>query len=356
MYIPQTILTKSLSVKIPWLTSAGGLKNFLFTNPPPTTKPLFHQPTHLVHPNINSLITKTTRIDPTNPQLSNRLIQPLLRILHLQEATSTRKFRDSRWSHFLSFCAQEKLPINEIAAAAYVCSLTIKPTSALTYLNAIKARLDPKPILTQIAAGFRRLAAGQSIRQATPISVKQMNEILTSINSPEIRLILWIAWKCAGRISEVLKLGKRNILQITPERVIISWANLPKSAQLHPFRQHLYTVIAHNQNSVTPSQITTLQNLCRYSRTNALFSLSQGRIRKTIQEICPKCTMHSLKRGAITWLLHLAANGKLSIQLLPMLAKHSTNNPLLPDSTIRYGSNQIETALALGTQSLTQFL
>ena len=57
---------------------------------------------------------------------------------------------------------------------------------------------------------------------------------------------------------------------------------------------------------------------------------------------------HSLKHGAITFLLGLVAKGTLTLEEVARLAKHEN-----VETTIRYGGNPEVVALALGTQRAT---
>ncbi|MDP2816069.1 MAG: hypothetical protein Q8O19_05260, partial [Rectinemataceae bacterium] len=63
-----------------------------------------------------------------------------------------------------------------------------------------------------------------------------------------------------------------------------------------------------------------------------------------------------IRRGAITYLSQLVAAGRLQPSILPLMARHVTATPILPDKTVRYMADVVATALSVGLQHVTALL
>ena len=76
-----------------------------------------------------------------------------------------------------------------------------------------------------------------------------------------------------------------------------------------------------------------------------------------LKQFDPQLSAHSVKRGAITYLLQLALTQDIPLHVIARLAKHShQQSDPVPETTLRYGQNDITIARLLKTHIATQYL
>jgi hypothetical protein len=66
--------------------------------------------------------------------------------------------------------------------------------------------------------------------------------------------------------------------------------------------------------------------------------------------------MHSVKRGALKQLSHLAAEGQIPTDLLSTMAKHKKPVPVIAPQTVGYIDDSLSVALAMKTHLATTAL
>jgi len=188
-------------------------------------------------------------------------------------------------------------------------------------------------------------------RQATPISTAELWE-LKDLLSKQSWLAVWLAWKTASRLGEVLQLTGRHVLPQVNGGIVIQWLQTTKAGRRRPFA-------ISNLTELTPcdhdtAEFAALRSLAPTEKICE--STTAALVRQIHAAGLRQITGHSMKRGAILLLSRMAAENLIDPEVLVTLAKHSTRSPLLPDVTVRYGADKAAMARIGRTREATAHL
>jgi hypothetical protein len=239
-----------------------------------------------------------------------------------------------------------------------VASLGVNAASKKTYvshlLNAFAVETDP---LRLMARGLSRMAAEEPVTHAKPMTPDQLSTVMTRMTRRDAAS-LFLAWKTASRWAEVSKLTKRNFLSATPEELVIRWLTTVKTHKTTVDRATNFTVVVPRE--ATPWQNDVMRfiaNLIKRLRVNEpLTKLTTPQLVAQLRKVDRELSAHSVKRGALTFLIEHALELHLPQRAIPLLAKHRDHLHEVPAATLRYCGNQAALARWLGTQEVTKHL
>lgn len=287
-----------------------------------------------------------------SPLPVTRLSGPTHHILGMALAPSTVRFRDQLWDRFQTFCIRNQWGVSETSLIEFIASLQISPSSAVTYLSALRNTLHPKDLLTRFNQGLLRLRAGQEIRHATPITQCEVVRLLRLLPITE-RMFLYVAWRTASRFDDVANLTPRSFLEVTVERIVIWWGNTTKTSQLQPDQPRFYVVLTPPTYQIEPQWWNEAVRFFRWFK--AWNPATRERVHQAMKALNPLLTDHSVKTGAIDRLMTLATTHAIPLELISLVGKHKASGAL-STTTLAYARNKVALALALGTQTATQWL
>jgi integrase len=286
-------------------------------------------------------------------------------------AESTWLERGRLLKRFLNFCTEsppQSVTEMDSQMVLFLESMDhLKASTRLTYAKALKAcckaiGMHSTPILNLYCSASSINSNGEDIKQAIPISKAQL-ALLYSLTSktPRLQLSVWLAWKTASRWGDIATLTKDNFVwqhNRLELEILILWKNQVKNTRAKPFSAIGMTVVKANNNDrkflrLLVSQLETLQpnqKLCPFSTAQMDKFLKRHNKLKLI-------TGHSFKRAAIQHLTEAALdNPNFDLDLIPLLAKHKNKHTQITDNFIRYNSDKVLVAKALGTQKATVLL
>lgn len=274
------------------------------------------------------------------------------RILGMALAQSTLRQREGVWLRFQQYCRSKHVFPTESALVNFVSSLKIQPSSALTYVSALKNTLNPKDLLTRYTQGLRRLKARQEIKHAPPLLHSQWLSLMLRLH-PQERMFLYIAWRTASRLDDVERMTSRTILQLLPTQMVLWWGAETKSSQEEPEQAHFYTVL-------TPPQY--LEGERWWTEATTFFAsfrqwapTTRTAVHNAMKSLDAQLTDHSVKVGAIDRLLSLAVEKQIPLEIISLVAKHKGAGPLATTTSL-YARNKVALAVALGTHKATEWL
>jgi len=281
---------------------------------------------------------------------------------------------DSTWTgrrqlmvRFLNFVRRRALlapadPVQLDWCIVLFCEETnVAPAGKLQYskdLAALLRRMElgtTLPVTKMYQSSLRGSGGLVPTNQAVAAAPTQVQNTLVRAEQEGPRLLaaVFLTWKTASRWDEITKLTKQSFLASTPREIIISWGDRTKTTRASdPFRASGYGVVHH------PQDMTWLCNTINSLHPNEyLINWTTGQFVRWLQRgpSTPTLTAHSFKRGALSFLLALFNKNiinKQHLNVLSILAKHKTIMDF-PSMTIRYMSEDHETARMLGTQHLT---
>lgn len=266
-------------------------------------------------------------------------------------ANQTWEGRRQLWSRYQAFCLRNEIhELDAQSAALFVVSTETSPATQLTYSASLASLLRhcavPPGPLTLLNAGLRAMGANVPTHQAIPWT-KPAFLRWCGLQEASLQPALFLAWKTASRWDEIQRLVKEDIIVLTPESLVVKWGSHTKTSRCDPFQPHLYTHVVGHLTAEIVSAVSRLRphELLTCVSTQRLNQLLQG----------TGMSAHSIKRGAMTHLAPLVANGQLEVGLLSRLAKHQSQCEL-SNTTIRYLGDPVSTAKMLRTSEATNLL
>lgn len=319
-------------------------KHHLRTNSP------LHHTTEIIHKNGATTRTslESALFGNAIPKLNGELEtirEQVLQTIRQRWAATTTQARNRLYNELLEMASLEpNLPL-QTTAALMIQRKDVTIQTKLTYaknLHAILRQLNHETeLLSSYIAGLRAMGAEIPNRQAAPITRQELENIVCPTS---VRVALMIAWKTASRIDEVAKLKPESIVLSTPSEVIIWFGCHTKTSRQRPFMPQLFQVIRGEQTE--------------FIHNNLQKAFEEWPTTATIARHLPHpYTMHSIKHGAAEALLKLAGEGKVDINLIPMVLKHASAQKILSETTVRYMSqNKADLARTFRTGDVTQHL
>jgi integrase len=275
----------------------------------------------------------------------------LLRVLRGLWASSTWAQRRQLWRRFGEFCAANGMPLTDETAAMFIVSLAVRPATRHAYASALSAVLgrlgQPTQTLAMLSAALRAQGALIPHRQARPATREAVKQLLPLLNRRDAAAIM-LCWKTASRWSDVQRLLGRQVLRATAEEIVIDFSDRTKTSRSRPFAPQLLVVVAGRWTAEIAAVLRQLRP------NESLTTLTTHAVAELLAPL--RLTAHSLKRGALDVVATAVADGIVDASVLPLLARHHTESPLIQESVIRYVSNKVALARALGTQHATRLL
>ena len=289
-------------------------------------------------------------------------------------APSTWEGRGNLWLRYQKYCATHHM--DPIADLDWAATLFAESTSATTIkstrhqyskeLSAIGTRLGlATPVARMYQQGLRSSGALIPQNQAPAITLEQLRQLAaaTSLQLDADRLLslLFVMFKAASRFDEVAKLLSRQILEVSTERIVIFWGERTKSTRSSPYREDSWVIIEHPPGGIPPLVVATLESLRGEQTLTSRTTENFDRWIRTVLPAETEVSSHSIKAGAVTFLVGCAARKEIlkeDVRMISVLAKHLTDDgqQKLPDTTIRYAREHIALAELMGTVTMTRLL
>jgi hypothetical protein len=227
-------------------------------------------------------------------------------------------------------------------------------------LQSLRKKLElPSKELAEYRSGLTAMNNGIPVKQAVPATDSHMVALLDNL-PVEQALIVWMAFKTASRMGEVLKLNTSQIhfRHRDPTRFAIAWGITTKSGRKSPFDFRNFTMVEVRSDELRWS--IHLMNMPENSPLTpfpeSLAGSQRDKLVRRIRKVCPQLSAHSFKRGAMTKLLPLMKKNGVLPALLPRLLKHKGEAEPVPATTIRYGADPYDVAELGETGVLTLLL
>lgn len=319
----------------------------------------------------DSTTDATTTTAATTEELNSNDIRTLqrtvitsIKAMWAESTWSARRNLMRRFNEFRQLNNITDIANLDWAICLFVESTATAATTRLNYskhLAALYRRMDQRlPITAMHQAALRSTGGLIPQHQAVPAMPAHVNLLLERAVAMGPRLIaaIFLLWKTASRWDDVRNICRTSVVPsgLKDSELIIAWGDRTKTTRGDPFRASSWTVVQHTQSM--RQIVETLQQL-QNQEDETLIDWSTDEFVKWVQAQDPSTsalTAHSFKRGALSYLVGLAANGApVDLTLLPVLAKHKTTFDF-PSITIRYLAETADTARILRTQDLTKFL
>jgi hypothetical protein len=266
--------------------------------------------------------------------------------------------RQHIWHRFRMWCERESQePSSDEAAVLFIVATMTTPQAMLSYCKIMSALFGrfgwPRQDLTNLAASLRLQGAEIPIHQAEPISRDTLLR-WAGRQADAIKVCVMIAWKTASRWDECFNLTRKHFISLSPSEVIIDWDSLPKGRRRNPYKPSKYTVIT----GLLAVEIFKYVSAMPSSSTEILCTMNTQALDRAWSKdpVMKKYSAHSIKRGALSFLISLAEKDRtIDPTRISLLAKHEHVYDLA-SATIRYSANGPATARVLRTQDVTQLL
>lgn len=246
---------------------------------------------------------------------------------------------------------------------------TTCPATRIKYAGEVAAMqrrmgVTAMPFIRAYQAGLRAMGGEIPQRQAPAISLQDLRKLVAAADNNEVRrgsrlsLLLFLAAKTASRWDEVSRLRREQVLEATPQQIVIYWGTNTKTTRMCPWRTDSWVVVRHLPQ-VPQRYVDELNNMAAGEPLLGHTSDWGNAFIKKVLGAETAVTCHSLKAGAVDQLVRAVAEGKLAQELVSRLAKHeprSVQQSGIQQTTLRYARDQIALALALRTQEATILL
>lgn len=311
-----------------------------------------------------------------NPQqqFNNRAMKVISQLW----AEKTMKNRRYLWMRFNKF-RQDKCQKGTTTDWALLAFLESMPhllqNSKLQYatsLAAVHNRLNVElPLVKMYTRSLLKQGAMVPQNQATPITAEQILEVRRhAYNQQNWRMhtMLFLMWKSVSRHSDVARLQRQDIVAMTPTTITIKWnCQNVKNLKGQPNRIETVTVVEHADDQEMQqvrhfiTQLTQpLHYLCpvpldkfnKFLREYVTLPPPQPNVSR--QQQLDHLTSHSIKRGAVTYLVQVAPQNELDPAIISRIAKHRHWFQPLAEATLGYNATSNEAIESLATLLQTQ--
>lgn len=288
----------------------------------------------------------------TNPTACRQVESHLIHMW----ADSTWKGYAGVWGRYTEWCLENSL---EVEFSSNACIWIVETGISLQgqhqyakVLHALMKRFGFCVLhLSLMAAGMRHQGALIPISQAKAITQPELEALLADSRvGDSLKLGMMLAWSTASRWDDITHLTESMCIDRSPERLIISWGDKTKTSRADPFRASAYV-------DIRGRYVQEIQRLIQQTpqQQEQLVPWSTAALDTALKKWGYPWSGHSFKRGAANHLVQAAAEGRLNINLLPQLLKHKSAMDFNA-TTIRYVSDHVALAIALGTGHATRLL
>jgi hypothetical protein len=226
--------------------------------------------------------------------------------------------------------------------------------------------------------GMGRLAADEDETSAPPITRDLVEQLLMGETHTDIKMVVWLAWKTASRIAEVLALRKGSFLAATKTEGVLffGWKGGLKTAKKMRQRWQIQN-FCHLLDRFHPELMEELENRVAILPNHAdnLFLVTHARVLEALKHNLPPPTPqshdsipplmavglawsgHSIKNGALRHLeVHMPGTTPNRDAIMSLMAKHKDPRFNRPGSTVRYLRAEPEQIRRAGTGVATLLL
>lgn len=293
------------------------------------------------------------------PTAHNLLRAQLAHAIQQRWAPSTADNYRRLWRRYSQWAGREHLPVgSDDSAALFITATQVRPSGQLAYAKILSAIFGlmawPTELLRALISGLAGMGARRPTRQAAPMSMAQLEDLLESLPLPA-SAALRLAWVTASRWDDVTKLRLRNVVEDTADRLILHMADT-KASRSSAFRPEDLVVIVGRH---LPRVRALLQAVRVARNNNPRARLTRISTRQIEDMLRPHgLSAHSIKRGALAVITAAAAAGTVPKAVIGIMAKHAgaaefvsaTPTYLMAPGTMR------DLALLLGTAKATAVL
>ena len=305
-------------------------------------------------------VATSARVRPIS-RVREQYVDPVQATGRLQEvvrnmwAKKTSRERRYLWERFAAWTGRHRLPMNADAAVLFVLATSVSQQGQLTYAKALSGTFLHIGIANQsllsFASALRAAGAAIPAGQAVHISRERLISWAT-VQRDDLRLCALLAWKSASRWGEVCSLDSEQFVLVTPTEVVVDWHTVPKGRRGDPFTPSKFVVVTGPLTSTIALLFDRLKPFRTLTTVTTEAIVERWRHTPGMEQY----TGHSIKRGAVTYLLSLLAQGlPVDPALISVVAKHKVETALSP-TTLRYAGDPVALARALGTQHVTKWL
>lgn len=250
---------------------------------------------------------------------------------------------------------QQMLSEEAILLCLQWIAATAAPTTLLTYSRTMAA-LFPTMMGRRMHVyqqALKKAGGTKPTNQVDPLTKAEFYQWLLLL-PPQHQPGVWLAWKTASRWDDIAQLVREDVTVDSAKGCVIDFADKTKMSVTQPFRPDILVYVEDSSPHMRRFQqhVQSLQPLQRIT------TLTTENIRHILQQQYPRKRMgaHSIKRGAVQYLMEMAALGTIPPYLVAQLAKHQNSMVPLQQTTVRYVSNRTLTARALRSQEATRLL
>lgn len=268
-------------------------------------------------------------------------------------ATSTWRMRCSVWSRFKEWAGTEASPERAVTwLAMKVRTNQTRHIYAKALLSLFNHSVAKQPtaalrLYTKMLVADGALVPISQAKPMTKLKVGRLSHRLKmKHNAQGAAIAVKLAWKICGRWMQTAGVTPRMCPTISDDMIVVAWGQTTKSGRNKPYSRSMYSVckgdwtpeIAQYLRTQPPDKPLTTWNVQRLNRV-------------MIKMFGKGFRSHGIKHGAIQRLIELVTQGVLTLDEVQVIAQHES---LM--STLRYGGNPTNMALALGTQKASSYL
>lgn len=292
-------------------------------------------------------------------------------------AENTMKNRRYLWMRFNKFRQDkcQKGTTTDWALLAFLESMPhLQQNSKLQYstsLAAIHNRLSVDlPLVKMYTRALLKQGAMVPLNQATPITAEQILEVRrNAFNQQHWRMhtMLFLMWKSVSRHSDVARLQRQDIVAMTATTITIKWnCQNVKNLKGQPNRIETVTVVEHQDDMemqqvrrfitqiTVPSHFLCPVPLDKFNKFLKEFVTLPPQPNVSKQQQLEHLTSHSIKRGAVTYLVKVAHENELDPAIISRIAKHRHWFQPLAEATLGYNATSNEAIESLAALLQTQ--
>lgn len=335
-------------------------------NPPPTLQASMSSMFLNLLPPVR--LAKVTTPSDSLPNLLQRTTKFLSHSL----AESTWMSYARSWEDFNQYCRRLCTPPTEMMAAVYLRERMLRQDrrgkglalstiySEAKRLKAVSSRIEGPNwncgILSAMMKILVKMGAKLPLHQAVPVSRNLIYASLQRIDiPPEISTLFYIAWKSAARIDDLQKMRAQDAVEMTKngkDYIVLRWIPNSNLAGATGRQKNWGNGLGHSCVLDCGPYHQRVKALLHQRRRGPVCQYSTASIARWLKKLDPRLSGHSIKRGALEFLLQQEVPAHLIVEM----ARHSKGSQHPFPLATRTYLHSVSVAWAMGTQDATALL
>lgn len=294
------------------------------------------------------LVPEVTAARKQNPATLREAKEKYEEIVSNAFAKRTLTGRKNLWSRMVRWAESQQVEPCGETAALFVASLGVRGKTKQNYcsqLNQVGKLLWPRTWrperLEQLQKMVLRASRGKEkpASKAHPVAREELRAMVRRWRlegREELAAAVGLAWLTASRVDDILSLRTIDVVQVQGPFVL----DFIMAKNMTEERQERFVKCCGEGSETIRSWVQ--RRVQGQEEEVLVFGITKNQVYSALKEQDSRLSNHSMKRGALQYLLACCANGVLHPKELGWAARHKSKEPIMNETTFLYLLEQRE--------------